>query len=177
MAISTAISCLRYSVFISVAVILPPRQQLCRPQTDVWAVHGMAAQGGKRQGDGRHVIWIHRFPFRLALQGQRNFPRCRHEKSPEALCLRLHCCPGEMGSCRHTMDSEHLHEGQMVALPDPIFNVSYGWVKRFGGLVVYNSPMGVRRELCSHISQHMVKSQSELEISHSWRLGHNALRL
>ena len=56
----------------------------------------------------------------LAGQGQRNFPRCRHEKSPEALCLRLHCCPGEMGPCRQTMDSEHLHEGQMVALPDHI---------------------------------------------------------
>lgn len=48
------------------------------------------------------------------------FPRCRHEKSPEAFCLRLHCCPGEMGPCRQTMDSEHLHEGQMVALPDHI---------------------------------------------------------
>ena len=67
MAISTAISCLRYSVFTSVAVILPPRQQFCWPQTDVWAVHRIATHGGKRPGDGRHVIWIHRFPFRLAL--------------------------------------------------------------------------------------------------------------
>lgn len=30
-------------------------------------------------------------------------------------------------------------------------------------------PNGGKGALCSHISQHMVKSQSELEKSHSWR--------
>ena len=30
---------------------------------------------------------------------------------------------------------------------------------------------GGKRALCSYISQHMVKSQSELEKSHSWQFG------
>ena len=32
-------------------------------------------------------------------------------------------------------------------------------------------PNGGKGSLCSHINQHMVKSQSELEKSHSWRFG------
>ena len=33
------------------------------------------------------------------------------------------------------------------------------------------TPNGGKGALCSHISQHMVKSLSELEKSHSWRFG------
>ena len=46
------------------------------------------------------------------------FPRHRHEESPEALCLCLHCCSGEMDTCRQTMDAEYLFERQMAALLD-----------------------------------------------------------
>ena len=38
------------------------------------------------------------------------------------------------------------------------------------GLSFVNSDGG-KVALCSHISQHIVKSQSELEKSHSWRFG------
>ena len=118
MAISTAISCLCYSVFTSVAVILPPQQQLCRLQTEL-PPPSILNHGGQH---GFPSLYRHAEEFLpvLAGQGQRIFPRCRHEKSPEALCFRLHCCPGEMGSCRQTMDSEHLHEEQMATLPDHI---------------------------------------------------------
>ena len=46
------------------------------------------------------------------------FPRHRHEESPEALCLCLHCCSGEMDTCRQTMDAEYLFERQIAALLD-----------------------------------------------------------
>ena len=38
--------------------------------------------------------------------------------------------------------------------------------------LAFVTPNGGKGALCSHISQHMVKSLSELEKSHSWRFGH-----
>jgi len=44
-------------------------------------------------------------------QSQQGLPRHRHEEPSEALCLCLHCCSGEMGPCRQTMDFVYLHKG------------------------------------------------------------------
>ena len=56
----------------------------------------------------------------LVVQSQQRLSRHRHEKPSEALYLCLHCCPGEMGPCRQTMDAEYLLERQMAALLDHI---------------------------------------------------------